>query len=624
MSISAFRHIKKHFGLLLLCISTSTVTASPPISRENVKAFFDSDFLIEHQNHGMVGAVVSVVKDGEVLYKGGYGYANLEDRIPADPDDSLFRIASITKPFVWTAIMQLYEQGRLDLDDDVNKHLSTFQLPDTFDEPVRIRHLLTHTPGFEDQAVGMNAESPESTLSVEEYLRTRTPARVYPPGTVASYSNWGTTLAGRIVEEISGQAWDSYVDENILKPLAMNSTNPFSPPADELMSRHAKSYVEISGQYHAMPYESMNDAPAGVMSTTADDMTRFMIAHLGDGDGILSPDTAATMRQPLFVANEALPAMAYGFYHNSRNGQRWYGHGGDTNQFHSQVAMFPAHNLGVFVAYNSDPASWTRDHVIPAFVDYFFPGEFQPRPRETIEVSLEEYEGEYIPLRRSHTKFEKLSILVTSATIAAVESELVVDNQSRWKATGKDVFTGSNFGQSLAFSRGENGEITHVSIVAPLGTYEKVSGLDAPGNQRILIALMLAIALAAAAGYAYKFLFPPTGTPLPANVAVSGWLHAVLIVCLYIVLVMALTGDVNEFVLGVPARFHWMLYAMITNCALGLFVIYSCVILWKDAVSSAAVRLRYSLVALMSVINLWFAQHFNILGYPFHNLPVVY
>ena len=141
----------------------------PPLTAENVAAFFDTAFDVQRQDHKLAGAVVSVVYRGEVLFKRGYGWADLEKRVPADPDRSLFRIASISKTFVWTAIMQLVEQGRLDLEDDVNTYID-FQIPATFEEPIRIKHLLTHTPGFEEKGTGGSTKTVDDLMPLGEYL----------------------------------------------------------------------------------------------------------------------------------------------------------------------------------------------------------------------------------------------------------------------------------------------------------------------------------------------------------------------------------------------------------------------------------------------------------------------
>ena len=315
-------------------------TAAPQITAENVAAFFDTAFDVQRQDHEVTGAVVSVVYRGEVLFKGGYGWADLEKRVPADPDRSLFRIASISKPFVWTAIMQLVEQGRLDLEDNVNSYID-FQIPATFEAPIRIRHLLDHTPGFEEKGTGSIARTAEDVLPLGEYLAAMAPARVRPPGEHVSYSNYGAVLAGHIVERVSGMSWADYVDENILKPLQMNSTNTQNLLDADFSARHAIGYKYQAGRFVSTPFEFMHETPAGHMSSTADDMTRFMLAHLNGGAygeaRILSEVTTRQMQTPLYAPHDGISPVLHGFYRSDRNDQLVFGHGGDVNQFHSNM-----------------------------------------------------------------------------------------------------------------------------------------------------------------------------------------------------------------------------------------------------------------------------------------------
>ncbi|SVD70248.1 uncharacterized protein METZ01_LOCUS423102 [marine metagenome] len=227
----------KLFAASILLFFPLHVHSSPAITAENVEAFFNTAFAVQQQEHSIAGAVVAVVYQGEPLFKAGYGYADIDQRIPADAEISLFRIASITKTFVWTAIMQLHEQGKLDINDDVNDYLTEFKVPDTFPEPIRIRHLLTHTPGLEESALGMSARNLEEMKPLAQYLQTNMPARVSPPGSHASYSNWGASLAGYIIEQISGQSWSDYVDANILTVLDMKSTNTQNEIPEPLRKR---------------------------------------------------------------------------------------------------------------------------------------------------------------------------------------------------------------------------------------------------------------------------------------------------------------------------------------------------------------------------------------------------
>lgn len=619
--------MRKHLILILLTclgsIGSRAAFSAPALTPESIQSFFDAAFKTQIQDHEIVGAVVSVVKDDATVFQKGYGWANLEERVPASAEGSLFRIASISKTFIWTAIMQLEEQGKLSLDDDVNHHLTTLQIPDTFDEPIRIRHLMSHTPGLEDLAVGMAARTLDQKLPLREYLAQHMPTRVRPAGSQASYSNWGTSLAGLIVENISGLSWQDYVDQHVLQPLAMSSTNTHTQMAADLRARHAASYTWGGGRFEAKPFTFLNDEPAGSMSTTAADMARFMRAHLNFGvlgeQRILAEGTARRMREELFAPHPGISPMLHGFYRADRNGQVIFGHGGDTNQFHSDMSFFPDHNLGVFVSFNSDPGADARSNLSRAFVDHFFPTDYLPQAPAAAQVSLSDYVGDYIPLRAAQSTFERLESLVVAVTMAAADDELSFNGFSRWVPVAEDRFTGRYTNSVMVFERADDGSVEHVMVNSPLSTYKKVTGLDAPSNQQRVLGLAFVIALFAVIGYGYRGVRPVgDGKPrLPRAATILAWVHCFLTVSLFSYLGYTLSGDVQDLVYGVSTTVHINLLLMALNVLLGLVVIYFAVKIWIGKHGAVLQRAHYSMVGLAALINLWFVSYFNIIAYPF-------
>ena len=615
-------------GVLVLYPGTglsATPDDSPALTEDNVAQFFDTAFRVQQQDHEMVGAVVSVVHQGEVLFKRGYGWADLEQRTPADPDRSLFRIASITKTFVWTAIMQLYEQGRLDIEDDVNDHLD-FKVPDTFPEPIRIRHLLTHTPGFEEKNTGSSARSIEEVSPLREHLVSAMPARVRPAGEHASYSNYGTALAGFIIEQITGQTWADYVDEHVLLPLAMDSTNTQLQLPSAFQERHAVSYKYSSGAFKPSPFEYFKDIPAGHMSTTADDMTRFMLAHLNQGEyqgvRILNSDTARKMQQPLFAPHEGIAPMLHGFYRSDRNGLIIFGHGGDVNQFHSNLTLIPSEQLGIFVSFNTDPSSAARSNLIAAFLNRFFPVDYLRAAPEPFDLDLDEYAGEYIGLRSNYSTFERLSMLVNNLQISVQDQELLVGSGSvsRWTATAPDRFVARYADRTMVFERNAAGEISHMVVGSPLGSYQRVRGLDAPSNVRLVMVGTILIAFAAFLGYGYRAFRPGSvAARLPRHHVFVGWLFSFLLLGLYFQLVQTLTGNVDEFGYGVPLATHINLLMMNLNMLIGAAVVLFSMRQWSSGSGGLLARIRYSILAVAVIGSTWVAYYFNFIAYLFSN-----
>src|SRR5262249_3850679 len=201
--------------------------------------------------------------------------------------------------------------------------------PSTFEQPITLKNLLTHTPGFDDYVIGLFAHKSEGVRPLAEVLRAQMPRRVRRPGILSSYSNHGTAIAGHAVACVSGLSWEDYVEKRILKPLGMDHTLVRQPSEDKLPADVSKGYKWEHGQYEVKGFEYCPAAPAGCMSTTAADAAKFMLAHLNDGQlgngRILKAETARLMREPLFRHDPKTSAMCYGFMEQERNGLRMVG-----------------------------------------------------------------------------------------------------------------------------------------------------------------------------------------------------------------------------------------------------------------------------------------------------------
>ena len=326
----------------------------------------------------IAGAVVIVVKDGQVLVEKGYGTSDVKTQAPMSPTTTLMRPGSISKLFTETAVMQLVEQHKLDLDQDVNTYLD-FKIPPAFGKPITLRNLIQHTAGFGEVAKHLIVTNPADARSIESYLKTWIPPRIFPPGEVPAYSNYGVTLAGYIVQRVSGESFDDYIAHHIFQPLGMAHSTFVQPLPAGWSANMAKGYLTASTP--ARPFEIVNAAPAGALSTTADDMGRFMLAHLNHGSyggaQILQPQTADEMHRQSFQPTPPLPGMALGFYHEDRNGHEIIGHAGDLNLFHSDLHLFLNDGVGLFVSFNSagkaGAAQAIRSELLRQFADRYFP-----------------------------------------------------------------------------------------------------------------------------------------------------------------------------------------------------------------------------------------------------------
>jgi CubicO group peptidase (beta-lactamase class C family) len=284
----------------------AAIPPSPPerrgteLTANDLEAFLDGFMPLQIEKADIAGAVVSVVKDGKVLFEKGYGYSDVEKKTPVSPQDTLFRPGSISKLFTWTAVMQQVEQGKLDLDRDVNDYLD-FKIPPAFGKPITLRDIMTHRSGLEETVKELFVGSEKELMPIAKYLPTHLPARIYPPATTPAYSNYATTLAAYIVQRVSGQPFDDYFDEHFFKPLNMTRATFRQPLPETLKSFMSSGY--ILGSDKPKPFEYVEVAPAGSLSASADSMAHFMIMHLQNGKygdlQILSPDARPARRVAL-------------------------------------------------------------------------------------------------------------------------------------------------------------------------------------------------------------------------------------------------------------------------------------------------------------------------------------
>jgi CubicO group peptidase (beta-lactamase class C family) len=589
---------------------------APVITAESVEAFFDIAFDVQRQQYPLVGATVSVVHDGRILFQRGYGWADLERRVPVDPDRSLFRIGSVSKTFIWTALMQLVEQGLVDLDAPVERYID-FDIPDTFEEPVRVWHLMTHTAGFEESYLGFGALDADHVMPLGEALEALMPARVWKPGRFAAYSNYGSALAGYVVERVSGVSWSEYVETTILEPLDLRSTSVRTRLSDDHQARHARGYVFHAGEFIPTPYAYINLEPAGSISSTAADMGRFMLAHLGggavDGVRILGENTTRRMHSPLFDPYPELPPLLHGFYRSDRNGRTIFGHGGDVNQFHSNMALLPDEDVGVFVSYNSDPGAMARANVVSAFIDHFFPVEYLPAIPDPADVEAEDYLGEYVSLRNNFTSFQALRTLFAGGALGLVAegASLRMDGGGPLVPIAPDRFTGPYGGGTLVFERDETGQVTHLFAGTPLGSLKRVTGLAAPSVQRRLYDAMVWIAILTLLGWTLVALRRgEERRRLPSHHLFVVWLQAGL----FLLLVNLLEATYVSAVYGVGTALRLVLLALNANLGLGVLVGAFSLEQWWKGMGTSFGRVGYGLAAAGVVLQLWFAWTFNLLG----------
>jgi CubicO group peptidase (beta-lactamase class C family) len=476
------------------------------LTEADLAAFLDGMMPQQLARDDVAGAVISVVKDGKLLFAKGYGYSDVEKKTAVSADSTLYRPGSISKLFTWTAIMQLVEQGKLNLDRDVNDYLD-FKIPSTFPNPITLRNVMTHTPGFEETVQELFVKDAKDLKPLSDYVKEHLPVRIFPPGTTPAYSNYATTMAGYIVQRVSGQDYFDYIDEHILKPLAMTHSTFRQPLPDSFKSMMSKGY-DVASQ-PPKDFEYVEAAPAGSSSVSGMDMTHFMIAHLQNGRyqaaQILKPETAQLMHSRQFENLPEMNAMCLGFYEETRNGHRIIGHAGDTEYFHSDLHLIPDAQLGFFISYNSAGNNEVRGREVVwhAFLDRYFP--YQPAPAGTVANAAEDAKavsGHYIVSRRSQTTLLKVLTVQgetkvnpnDDGTLSISDLKEMNGEPKTFREIAPLIFRDMNSQDRVGFKRDSSGNIIAV-IDFPFMVFEKAPWYENSAFQVPLIIGSLAVIL---------------------------------------------------------------------------------------------------------------------------------
>lgn len=421
--------------LVFVLIFSSTAVSANNNQDTSLEEFFDNTMKSKLEQYHVPNATVSVVKDGKIVYKKGFGLADIENNIPVDPDSTLFRIGSTSKLITWTAVMQLVEAGKLDLNTDINRYLD-FEISPRLEkplqrtnaEPITMTHLMTHTPGFEDRPEMLFRLSQDELLPLHEYIKKYQPARIFPAGAVAAYSNYGTALAGYIVERLSGQPFADYIEKNIFTPLNMKHSTYRQPPTLDPPARMAKPYRFINGAYIEGSFEYIMLEPAGSMSSTAADMANFMLAHLSGGayggGRILKEETAQEMHKQHFTYDPDLGGMTLGFMEGVFNDKEVLFHSGSTMLYNTCLYLVPEENTGIFISY-SGGNHLLHCEVFQEFMDFYYPvkAQIEGAPGEGSRERAEKFAGEYQMNRKNVTTSEKIDGILSGGIINVAVDE---------------------------------------------------------------------------------------------------------------------------------------------------------------------------------------------------------
>src|SRR5215218_2019616 len=616
-----------------------------PTDPAELEAFLDKELGKEMEKHHIAGAAVSVVKDGKLFFAKGYGSADLENGIPVDPKRTNFRIGSLAKLFTWTAVMQLAEQGKLDLDEDINTYLD-FRIPDTYPQPITLKHLMTHTAGFEDRYFERLATGPNDMAPPREWLISHMPARVRPPGNIAAYSSYGTSLAGYIVARVSGEPYDQYIQEHILNPLGMVHSTAQSPIPPNLRAHSSVGYTYEDGAFQAFPDYTAQPAavPSGAHQASVTDMARFMIAHLQGGRysdaniaeaRILSKSTMQQMHSTLYTPDPRLLGTAYGVFDFSDNGQRTLGHVGYSPPMHSLLLLLPDQNLGIFVVYNSEGGGeLTNQHLgfQRAFFDHYYPASaVKPiQPPAHFAERAGRFEGSYSPTAGSYTTIDKVGKLFGAVEISDPGDGTLLFTIAGYEWRFVEVeplyfrqVDGPDGPFSILFREDDQGRITHMfTDLTPMYAFEKLDWYETP---RFNLALALGCVLM------FVSMIPvvlirfirdrrPSGDREPASrgARVAYWIiGGISVLNLLFVIGTVQWGNQPNVLLGTSLIYKIVLGVGVLSAVLTVGGLIYSVLAWKRGYWGIAARVHYTLVTVAAVAFVWFLNYWNLLGWRF-------
>lgn len=500
--------------------SPAGVATAHELNATDAEAWLDGLMSYGLKNGDIAGAVVAVVKDGKVLYQSGYGYADVEHKKPMDAESVMTRIGSTSKLFTWIAVMQLVEQGKLDLNENVDKYVD-FKVSPASGKPITLTDLMNHRGGFEEGLKDVLTFDPQRAQSTATYLKEHPRPLLFPAGTVPAYSNYGASLAGYIVERASGEAFDRYIEDHIFLPLGMHNSTFAQPLPERFKGKVSNGYRTAS--LPPQPYELVVTRPAGSVTTTAADMTRFMLALLQqgslDGASILRSETVQTM----YSASETVPAgfaaMAHGFFRETRNGRTVIGHGGDTVFFHTDLAVLPDEGVGIFCSFNSrgrDEAVYgLRQALINQFLDRYFPRApdvQKPATLASATADAQKIAGRYESSRRIEHGFLSIFYLLQQATINA-NGDGTIDapkafepGNARYREVAPNIWREIDGTRQLALET-VNGIKTVVDSENPTSVFQEVPGHRAAPLNMTILAVSFAVAVGTVLLWPILFLF---------------------------------------------------------------------------------------------------------------------
>jgi CubicO group peptidase (beta-lactamase class C family) len=468
---------------VVAALASGAAGAEPPEGVLSAAFHAEVDRIVveKMESEHLPGVAFVLVYEGKIQLARGWGKANLEREISVDPDNTLFRIGSISKVLTALALAQQEGRGKISLDEDVNRYLDSRLVPSRFGEPVRVRHLVTHTGGFDQTGLGRHARSAAERPSLASFLAENL-IRIRPPGVVSTYDTYGITLAGHLVERVTGMDYAEYMRQGVFEPLGMERT--FVEAPQSIRKNLAVGYGFRDGDFVPQPYEIYVTTPASSIDATARDMGRLLVALLGDGSNeggrLFDAETAKRVREPQFREHPEFPGFNWGFWEVLREPWRAIHHGGSMLGFTSELWMVPEKAVGFFLTTNRDGDAGggpVRLHraLGRALMERLYPGgPTLTIPDEPLPVDTRPVEGNWAATLYCHTCRGGEGWPMYYAPVESVAPGVIEYEGRRWLAQGGNAFASADDGSRIAFVEDRQGRVRYMVHGSYMLTREKL------------------------------------------------------------------------------------------------------------------------------------------------------
>ena len=598
-------------------VETVTLEAFEP-SREDavLEAYVDGLVEAHRREHDTPGVTVSVVIDGRLVFAKGYGYADAENGRRVSGHETLFRIGSVSKTFVWTAVMMLAERGAINLDADINLYLKDMSIPEAYGAPITMNDLMAHRAGFEDTFSVFTVRD-DAELTLTDALKAHMPKRVFAPGARTSYSNWGTALAAKIVEDVSGVSFNAFMQTEMLTPLAMTKTDINGPSvmSADMRDRLSAGHEVKNGAAEATDYMEIGPyAPVGGIAASASDLAVWMLVHLGQGehDGVqlMSPQTHQRMWDRAFKDRLDGADLAHGFFSKNYRGYEVYGHGGATSAFYTYMTLVPELDLGVFVSQNA-----TNDRTLVSDLPDLIIDRVGGRrsggathTSEAMATTAKDYEGVYLINRRSFSRFEKLFAANGVTAIAAMPDGAIVattDGKSvrlEPLAGAADIYQ-DPYGGRISFGRNEKGAVTHLTGSMGVHSFEKIGPINNPATLNLALGAAVFFSATMFLGAWRRFgRGDATPSTIGAALSIFGLAASALVfafvAALVLVINMLSTASASDLLDYPPAIVVWLRLISYGVFAMAALAVFSLAPAWTSSGWSLWRKTHHTLFAL--------------------------